>query len=163
MARKTYIETFAEGPGGGLGWNENGAQPLAFVDRAALSRGPWWIDSNHAPPGGGYLHLLYCLHLHEQFSSMPRHREAGGPHRFVEGGFPTDLTNAKMTLRLAALGAQRGLLKLRAHLARGLAVCHYDGRVPPRLLVPIQGDFCPIFIGPISGMRSMRSSPRGCP
>ena len=114
MARKTYVETFAEGPGGWLGWNEKGAQPLAFVEGAALSRGPWWIDSNHAPPGGGYLHLLYCLHLHEQFSSMPHHREAGGPNRFVEGGFPTDLTNAKMTLRLkgevAAKGAQLVLL-----------------------------------------------------
>ena len=100
MPGKTYIETFEDGPGGWLGWDGNGAQRLEIIDGAAVSRGPWWVDSNHAPPGGGYLHLLYCLYTHPKFSNMESHLAAGGGNRFVDAGFPTDFTHAKMTLRL---------------------------------------------------------------
>ena len=94
-----YIETFDDGPGGWIGWDGGGASRLEIVDGAAVSRGPWWVDANHAPPGGGYLHLLYCLHTHSRWQENAV-SEAGGDNRFVEGAFPTDFTNARITLRL---------------------------------------------------------------
>jgi hypothetical protein len=98
MAR-SYVEDFENGAGGWIGWHSNarGAQPLAVEKGAAISRGPWWIDYNHAPPGGGYLHLLFALYTRlnaEQYEAI------GGPNRFVRGGFRTNFTNAKLTARL---------------------------------------------------------------
>jgi len=63
-----------------------------------ISRSPWWIDYNHAPPGAGYLHMLFCT-----FSQGPiaeHYREVGGENAFVNGGFPTDFTGARFTVRL---------------------------------------------------------------
>ena len=100
MSRKTYIETFEDGPGGWLGWDASGPCRLEFEDGAAISRGPWWVDSNHAPPGGGYLHLLFCLHTHSSFYGLRNFGELGGTNRFVEGGFQCDFTDARLTLRL---------------------------------------------------------------
>ena len=73
---------------------------MEFVDGAAISRGPWWVDSNHAPPGGGYLHLLYCLHTHPSFYGLRNFAELGGVNRFIEEGFQRDFTDARLTLRL---------------------------------------------------------------
>jgi hypothetical protein len=114
MRARTYIETFDRGPGGWFGWISNalGPKPLEIQDGVATSRSPWWIDYNHAPPGAGYLHLLYML----MTSGKPgeHHREVAGENRFVAGQFPTDFTNARMTLRLKgeleARGAQLLLL-----------------------------------------------------
>ena len=55
---KVYIEDFDDGSGG---WEEY-PNPLLIEDSCAITKSPWWVDSNHAPPGGGYLHLLYCLY-----------------------------------------------------------------------------------------------------
>ena len=66
MTARIYVENFEDGPGGWLGWDARGPRRLEFVEGAVLSQGPWWVDSNHAPPGGGYLHLLYCLHTHRR-------------------------------------------------------------------------------------------------
>ncbi len=100
VSTQNYLETFADGPGGWLGWDATGPRRLEFVDGAAISSGPWWVDSNHAPPGGGYLHLLYCLHTHQSFYALRNFAELGGVNRFIEEGFQRDFTDARLTLRL---------------------------------------------------------------
>lgn len=59
----TYIEDFDRGPGGWMRVIDNhspvGALPVR--DGVVRCQGPWWVDYNHAPPGGGYLQLLMCL------------------------------------------------------------------------------------------------------
>ena len=57
MTPRTYVTTFDDGPGGWVGRKV----ALEVADGIAISRSPWWVDANHAPPGGGYLHLLYIL------------------------------------------------------------------------------------------------------
>jgi len=94
MSAATYTETFDEGHGGWIGWDARGAFDLEITDGVAISRGPWWVDCNHAPPGGGYLHLLYCLHTGKKF--VP----PGTVNRFVEGGYPLNFTNAKVSVRI---------------------------------------------------------------
>ena len=110
MTGKTYIETFDHGPGGWLGWisNAEGAARLESRDGVVISRGPWWIDYNHAPPGGGYLHLPFWLPTGEAVASSEAYLELSSPNRFAEGQFPTDFTNARMTLRLKGEIALRG-------------------------------------------------------
>jgi hypothetical protein len=108
MAGRAYSESFDQGPGGWIGWDGSGAARLEIDDGVAISRSPWWVDYNHAPPGGGYLHLLFCLHTHPQSTTRAELQKAGGVNRFVRGGFPTDFTRAKMTLRLRGEVEQRG-------------------------------------------------------
>ena len=110
MPGQTYIETFDDGPGGWLGWESIAVGPkrLEIEDGAILSRSPWWIDYNHAPPGGGYLHLPFYLQTNSLYGDFRQDRELGGRNRFVEGGFPGDFTNAKMTLRLKGEMELRG-------------------------------------------------------
>ncbi len=91
----TYVETFDDGPGGWVGW-DRGLTALETGPGTVVSRSPWWIDANHAPPGGGYLHLLFALYPTQLNMPLP----VGEVNRFVEGGFPSDFTNARMTLRL---------------------------------------------------------------
>ena len=95
-----YAESFDNGPGGWYGWISNAAGParLEVKDSCAISRSPWWIDYNHAPPGAGYMHLLYMLNTTPRASE--HQREIEGTNHFALGGFPTDFTNARMTLRL---------------------------------------------------------------
>jgi hypothetical protein len=117
----TYLETFDDGPGGWFGWIDNARGParLDVRDGVATSRSPWWIDYNHAPApagasggGAGYLHMLFCLLT--QGPAGEHHRETAGENRFVAGGFPTDFTDARFTIRikgeLEARGAQLVLL-----------------------------------------------------
>ena len=105
---QTYIETFEEGPGGWWGWisNAEGPKPLEHRSATVTSRSPWWIDYNHAPPGGGYLHMLFCTYtrgpLAEHFA------EIGGQNGLLEGNFPTDYTDARITLRLKGELEKRG-------------------------------------------------------
>lgn len=109
-----YKETFDEGPGGWYGWISNaaGPKPLEIRDSCAISRSPWWIDYNHAPPGAGYMHLLYMLNT--TGTASEHQREVAGEHRFTKGGFPTNFADARITLRLKgeleAKGAQLLLL-----------------------------------------------------
>lgn len=100
MKPKTYIETFDQGPGGWFGWIDNALGPgrLEARNGCLVSRSPWWIDYNHAPPGAGYMHLLYALLTAGKMGE--HYREVCGRNRFIEGGFPTDFTNARVTLRL---------------------------------------------------------------
>ena len=109
---RLYRETFDDGPGGWFGWisNAEGPKALEVRDSCLVSRSPWWIDYNHAPPGAGYLNLLAMLLTRGPCGE--HQREVAGANRFVTGGFGTDFTNAKLTLRL------KGEL-----LARGTQLC----------------------------------------
>jgi hypothetical protein len=106
--KRRYVETFDDGPGGWIGFanNTDGPKRLEIRNGAAISHSPWWIDYNHAPPGGGYLHVLFCL-LTKGPGFGEAYNEIAGPNRFVRGGFPRDFTNARVTARL------KGEVKLR--------------------------------------------------
>jgi hypothetical protein len=109
MTGRTYIETFDDGPGGWFAWaGPSQNMPLQIEDGVAVSRSPWAVDANHAPPGAGYLHLLYVLPT-ARLTQIPREtREFSGPNRFVEGGFPIDFTNATITVRIKGKVESRG-------------------------------------------------------
>ena len=101
---KAYIETFDNGPSGWLAW-ERPLKPVTPEVRngALVSRSPWSVDSNHAPPGAGYLHLLFILltSYPPGFSGVYKEvQAASGRNRFVEDGFSRDLRNAKLCMRL---------------------------------------------------------------
>lgn len=96
----TYLETFDETTGGwwGFGGNHVGLQPLIWKKGEVMAHSPWWIDYNHAPPGAGYLHMLFCLSVRGPFSDF--HKEVAGKNKFAENQFPLDFTGAKITARL---------------------------------------------------------------
>ncbi|MGH9345601.1 MAG: hypothetical protein ACRD19_17775 [Terriglobia bacterium] len=109
MPNRTYVETFDEGLGGWFGWASNieGPKRLECSPGVVVSRSPWWIDYNHAPPGAGYLHMLFCL-LTKGPGYGEAYMEAGGINQFVEQGFPLDFTGARITLRLKGELESRG-------------------------------------------------------
>ena len=111
---RIYTETFDDGPGG---WIADFRSPLPVWDDVAYCYSPWSVDANHAPPGAGYLHLLMYLLTHAK-SLSPSHAEQHGVNRFVEDGYSTDLTNAKLSVRL------RGNIDLAGPL------CNYHIPVP---------------------------------
>lgn len=93
QSREPYIENFDNGPGG---WVANRYHSLPIWDGAAYCFGPWYLDSHHAPPGAGYLHMLMYL-----YTKANRGKPGvGGDNRFAERNQSTDLTNAKLTVRL---------------------------------------------------------------
>ncbi|GIS59466.1 MAG: hypothetical protein CM1200mP2_16910 [Planctomycetaceae bacterium] len=96
----TYQETFDAGTGGWYAWDSNyaGDKPLEIVDGSAVSRSPWWIDYNHAPPGAGYMHLLFMLDT----LGRPTERkiEIAGHNNFVRQGHSTNFVDAELTFRL---------------------------------------------------------------
>jgi len=96
----TYLETFDNGPGGWWGWagNDLGLRRLEIRDGAAVTRSPWWIDYNHAPPGAGYLHMLYSLNTKGPFGEQLK--EIGGPNGFVASGCPRRFTDARLSIRV---------------------------------------------------------------
>src|SRR3990170_1912237 len=97
---RVYRETFDDGPGGWFGYISHaaGPKPLEIRDSCAVSRSPWWIDYNHAPPGAGYLHLLFMLNTRGKAGE--HQREVQGQNHFIRCGYPTNFTNARITLRL---------------------------------------------------------------
>lgn len=112
--KKTYVETFDDGPGGWMRVVDN-VQPVAALpvrDGAIWSFGPWWVDYNHAPPGAGYLQLLMCLPTRGPFGE--HHREVAGQNRFVAGQQPLDFSKARFSVRckgeLESAGARLCLL-----------------------------------------------------
>jgi len=116
MSKRLYVEKFDDGAGGWFGWKNNfdGPKPLEFASGAVISRSPWWIDYNHAPPGAGYLHMLFSLLTSGGAVHSELYREVAGTNRFVEGGHSTNFTSARLTFRirgeLEARGAQLVLL-----------------------------------------------------
>lgn len=123
MSKQQYDEDFNDGPGGWIRTVDNFQPPavLPVRDGAMWCWGPWWVDYNHAPPGGGYLQLLACLYTRGPLGEPLR--EVGGPNRFVNGEYPTDFTNAKVTIRL------RGELELAGAQMCLLIQGRADGRV----------------------------------
>lgn len=107
---RSYVETFDRDSGGWFGWKSNAEGPLALErrDSAVISASPWWIDYNHAPPGGGYLHLLFALQTRPHYKLDQTLRQLAGPNRLIEGGFSTDFRNARLTLRLRGKVDLRG-------------------------------------------------------
>jgi len=109
-----YHEQFDEGPGGWYGWisNAGGPKPLEARRGQVTSRSPWWIDYNHAPPGAGYMHMVFSLATVGPQGEI--YQEVGGTNRFIADRCPTDFTNATMTIRtrgeLLPQGAQFVLL-----------------------------------------------------
>lgn len=97
---KSYAEDFDDGPGGWLKVVDNWhvVAPLPVRDSALWCYGPWWVDYNHAPPGGGYLQLLACLNTRGPVGEVAR--EVGGTNRFVADNFPIDFTNARIKVRI---------------------------------------------------------------
>lgn len=102
MAPYVYTENFEDGPGGWCGWKSNaeGLLPLRVENGALVTRGPWWIDYNHAPPDGGYMNLLYALATSRQ--SVDSFGESAGVNRLVQGDFPNDWRHARLTVRIRA-------------------------------------------------------------
>jgi len=96
----SYVEDFDHGPGGWVRVVDNFAPPAALPikDGVVRCQGPWWVDYNHAPPGGGYLQLLMCLVTCG--ASTEAVREVAGLNRFTSGKYSTDFTQAKITLRV---------------------------------------------------------------
>lgn len=96
----TYLETFDQHTAGwwGFGGNHIGLKPLLWEKGVVTARSPWWIDYNHAPPGAGYLHMLFSLNLRGPFSDF--HKEVAGENQFADKRYPLDFTNAKITVRL---------------------------------------------------------------
>lgn len=97
---KPYVEEFDDGPGGWIKVVDNWHVPtsLPVHDSAIWSYGPWWVDYNHAPPGGGYLQLLMCLNTRGPIGEVAR--EVGGTNRFALDNFPIDLTDARFSVRI---------------------------------------------------------------
>jgi hypothetical protein len=107
-ASLVYAEHFDLGPGGWWGWHSNagGLKALEVSGSSLLSRSPWWIDYNHAPPGAGYLHMVYCLSTKGPFGEVMK--EVAGLNGFVARGYPRDFTNARLTFRLKGELETRG-------------------------------------------------------
>ncbi len=105
-----YIEDFERGAGG---WLANRYDPLPIFDGVAYCFGPWYLDSHHAPPGAGYLHMLMYLYTSDMNVGPERRSHLDG-NRFIGQNESTDLTNARLSVRLRGLvdfqGAQLLLL-----------------------------------------------------
>lgn len=114
MSAATYTESFEDGAGGWIAWlGPNRPVPATIEDGALDSRSPWGIDTNHAPPGGGYLHLLFILHTASQPDPSPTYGPLLHGNRFIDGGYPRDFRNARVTLRLkGAVDLQGAELRL---------------------------------------------------
>jgi len=114
MSDRLYVESFAEGPGGCYGWISNaaGPKPLEHQPGGLTSRSPWWIDYNHAPPGAGYMHMVFCLSTYGPQGEV--YTEVGGPNALIAGRYPTNFTGAQITVslhgELVSQGAQLMLL-----------------------------------------------------
>jgi hypothetical protein len=101
MTNKIYVETFDNGAGGWIAWlGQNKPSAAETVGGALISRSPWGIDSNHAFPGAGYLNLLFILFTAPQPDPGPAYAPLLANNRFIDGGYPTDFRNAKITARL---------------------------------------------------------------
>ena len=110
---RVYLENFDQGDGG---WYANRISALPVWDGVAYCHGPWFLDPNHAPPGAGYLHLVMWLFTDGRWYQNPRvlERVPYTHNSFVEQGFGTRLSNARLTIRMRgevdAKGAQLLLL-----------------------------------------------------
>ena len=91
---RVYLEEFDQGNGG---WYADRISPLPVWDGVAYCHGPWFLDPNHAPPGAGYLHLVMRLFTDSRMYQM---RVPSTNNSFVEQGYDTRFTNARLTVRI---------------------------------------------------------------
>lgn len=98
MDRTPYLETFDQDSGGWCAWG-TGAHRPELKEGALITRSPWRVDPNHAPPGAGYLHLLTYLYTHPTYYTDQFAAEVG-VNRFLAANKDRNLTNARMTVRL---------------------------------------------------------------
>jgi hypothetical protein len=123
--RPPYIETFDDGPSGWISWlgPMHPARP-EVRGGALISASPWGVDANHAPPGAGYLHLLFILHTAYPPGFTGIYKDVVdtcGTNRFVSSGCSRDLRHAKLTARLKGEVNLRGaqlVLHAQANTAR---------------------------------------------
>lgn len=90
-----YHQSFDEGTGG---WMADVGRVPVLADGAAVCSSPWTADFWHAPPGGGYLHLLLWIHTNAALDEGMYSDYPG--NSFADGGYSTNLTNAVVTVRL---------------------------------------------------------------
>ncbi len=104
---RVYFEDFNHGNGG---WYADRHYALPVWDGVAYCHGPWFLDSNHAPPGAGYLHLVMWLYTDGRWYEHPTaaSRLPYTNNSFVEQGYSTRLANARMTVRLRGELQARG-------------------------------------------------------
>lgn len=105
---KVFRETFDEPRRGWLSYSGTEAVAAQVEGGAAVTRSPWWVDYNHAPPGAGYLHILFGLHTHHWPGWAAAQDPVFGPNPFVEQGCPTDFRNARVTCRIKGDLCTRG-------------------------------------------------------
>jgi hypothetical protein len=111
MNRTTYRETFDVDRGGWLGWQGGGGGALRLprFEGALVSSSPWGVDINHAPPGAGYMHLLFCLPtMPPDLFPYERVEPFGDANRFVKGEYSRDFTNCRVTVRVRGEVALKG-------------------------------------------------------
>jgi len=97
-SRETYFESFDDKYGGG--WVRGRRWPMTIWDGVAYSYSPWWLDANHAPPGAGYLHLVLWTLTSSRIEKEPVIFPGYPGSKFIARNQSTDLTNAKLTVRL---------------------------------------------------------------
>ena len=138
MSAARYIETFEDGAGGWISWlGPNRPAPAAVEDGALVSRSPWGIDANHAPPGGGYLHLLFILHTAAQPQAASPYAPLLHGNRFIDGGYPRDFRNARVTLRLrGAVDLQGAELRLHCQSRVGAKAINFVLASQPIAVTP---------------------------
>jgi len=104
---RLYREDFQNGPAGWWGWsgNHEGFRRFELAPSAIVSRSPWWVDYNHAPPGAGYLHMVFCLNTKGPIGEAMT--DLFQRNRFVDDKYPQNFLNAALTFRL------KGEVKLR--------------------------------------------------
>ncbi len=105
---RAYIETFDDGHGG---WFGGRRFALPVWDGVAYCYSPWWTDSNHAPPGAGYLHMLLWIYTNKEHYQVDNDYTRLLPYRysrFAEEGHSRNLSNAKLTVRLRGDGDFKG-------------------------------------------------------
>jgi hypothetical protein len=127
---RIYVEDFSRGPGG---WFADRRYALPVWEGVAYCHGPWFLDANHAPPGAGYLHMVMWLYTHRRWYEVPRPEPLPYTNnRFLEGGFTTDFTHARVTARLRGRVDLRGaqLLLLVHSEIKGIMVNHVLRRHP---------------------------------
>ncbi len=110
MPRAQYVETFDAGHGGWTGQARQGEEmkALELGTSSVIARSPFMLDSNHAPPGPSYLQILFILLTTYDKRAFDLYFPYSGVNRFVEGEYPTDFTDAKLTLRLRGEFQERG-------------------------------------------------------
>ena len=89
--RRTYVETFDDGPGG---WYGGRKFALPVWDGVAYCYSPWWVDANHAPPGAGYLHMLLWVYTNKTHYEVDDDYTRSLPYRysrFAEEGYSRNL------------------------------------------------------------------------